>query len=79
MPDPIVFSGGVGERAAQIRKRVAAGLRFLDVTIDDETNSSAEPDCEITGNGRVRVFVIAAREEVEIARAVRAALPEVCV
>ena len=75
--DALVFSGGVGEHAPQIRRRAAAGLRFLDVTVDDDTNTSASPDCEITGNGRVRVFVIAAREEVEIAQAVRAALPEI--
>lgn len=46
------------------------------MTIDDETDTSASPDCEITGNGQVRVLVIAAREEVEIARKVRTALPE---
>lgn len=73
--DALVFSGGVGERAAPIRQRVATGLRFLDVTINTETNTTATPDCEITGDGQVRVFVIAAREEVEIARAVRSVLP----
>lgn len=72
--DALVFSGGVGERAAPIRRRVAAGLRFLDVTVDAETNATANPDCEITGDGRVRVLVIAAREEVEIAHGVRSVL-----
>lgn len=72
--DALVFSGGVGERAASIRQRVAAGLRFLDVSINAEVNATARPDCDITGDGRVRVFVVAAREEVEIARAVRSVL-----
>ncbi len=73
--DGLVFSGGVGERAAPIRERVAAGLEFLDVTVNADANTSAKPDCEMTGDGRVRVFVIAAREELEIARAVRSVLP----
>ena len=70
----LVFSGGVGEGAALIRQRVAAGLRFLDVTVAAQANSIARPDCEITGHGGVRVFVLAAREELEIARAVCATL-----
>jgi acetate kinase len=75
--DALVFSGGVGEHAPQIRRAAAVGLRFLEVTIDDTINTAASPDCEITCNGSVRVLVIAAREEVEIAQAVRAALPEI--
>lgn len=74
--DALVFSGGVGEHAPRIRQLAADGLRFLDVTIDDTTNPAATPDREITGNGRVRVFLIAAREDLEIARAVRSAIPE---
>jgi len=46
------------------------------VHIDPATNTAATPDCEITGNGRVRSFVIAAREDLEITRAVRSTLPE---
>ena len=72
--DALVFSGGIGERAAPIRQRVAAGLGFLDVTVNTPRNVDADPDCEITGDGRVRVFVIAAREDVEIAHAVRSVL-----
>jgi acetate kinase len=74
--DALLFSGGVGEHAALVRQRVASGLRFLDVTIDDDSNTTAIPDCEITGSGRVRMFIIAAREELEIAHAVRATVGE---
>jgi len=72
--DALVFSGGVGEHAPEIRERAAAGLAFLEVSIDTERNRSIVPDDEITGAGRVRVFVIAAREDLEIAHAVRQVL-----
>ena len=72
--DGLVFSGGVGEHAPEIRDRAAAGLAFLDVSVDAARNHAVVPDGEITGGGRVRVFVIAAREDLEIAHAVRRTL-----
>lgn len=67
--DVLVFTGGVGERAASIRARAAEGLRFLGVEVDSEVNGSAHPDAEITGTGaRVRSFVIEAREDLQMAR-----------
>lgn len=74
--DALVFSGGVGEHAPEIRRRAASGLAFLDVSIDEKANAFAGAGCEVTGDERVRVFVIAAREDIEIAHAVRTALPE---
>jgi len=72
--DALVFSGGVGEHAPEVRERAAAGLGFLEVGIDPERNRSITADDEITGRGRVRVLVIAAREDLEIAGAVRQVL-----
>jgi acetate kinase len=72
--DALVFSGGVGEHAPEIRERAASGLRFLDVTIDPDRNAIPPHDGEITGNGRVQVFVLPAREDLEVVQAVRAAL-----
>ncbi len=71
--DVLVFTGGVGERAAAIRARAAEGLAFLGVEIDAARNDVAEPDADI-GSGRVRAFAIAAREDLEIVRGVRSAL-----
>jgi acetate kinase len=70
--DVLVFTGGVGERSAAIRARAAGGLGFLGVEVD-ERNDEARPDAEI-GSDSVRSFVIAAREDLEIARGVRSAL-----
>jgi len=73
--DALVFTGGVGEHAAAIREEACAGLRFLGVAIDATANGAAKPDAEITATGSaVRVLVVAAREDLEIAREVRKTL-----
>lgn len=75
--DALVFTGGVGENSAQIRSRAAAGLGFLGVRIDEDLNAADArgPDWEISGDGSaVRAFVIAAREDKQIAAEVRSVL-----
>ena len=73
--DALVFTGGVGEHAPEIRRRAAEGLAFLGVAIDPTKNAGATPDAEITAPGAaVATHVVAAREDREIARQVRAAL-----
>ena len=72
--DAVVFSGGVGEHAPEIRCRAIGALGFLGATVDADRNRDAVPDADITGTGPVRVFVVAAREDLEIARAVRVTL-----
>jgi acetate kinase len=73
--DVLAFTGGVGENAAPVRGAAAAGLGFLGVAVDDGRNLAAREDAEIGDPGaRVRVFVIAAREDLEIAREVRAVI-----
>ncbi|HEU5161015.1 MAG TPA: acetate/propionate family kinase [Streptosporangiaceae bacterium] len=73
--DALVFTGGVGEHAPEVRRRAAAGLAFLGVVIDLGANAEAAPDAEVTApDASVRTFVIAAREDLEIAAGVRAVL-----
>jgi acetate kinase len=74
--DVLVFTGGVGERAGAVRAGAAAGLGFLGVAIDPLRNAAAGGgDREITAAGAgARVLVIEAREDLEIAAGVRAAL-----
>ena len=73
--DVLVFTGGVGERAPAVRTRTAAGLGFLGVAVDPDTDAAAEPDAEVTADGAaVRTFVVTAREDVEVARGTRGAL-----
>jgi len=74
--DVLVFTGGVGENSAEVRSRAAAGLGFLGVRIDEERNSHGTgDDWEITAPGApARAFVIAAREDKQIAAEVRLVL-----
>jgi acetate kinase len=73
--DALVFTGGVGERSAAIRSRAAARLGFLGIELDPARNQSPELDAEIGAHGAsVRSFVVAAREDLQIARDVRTVL-----
>jgi acetate kinase len=74
----LVFTGGVGERSAQVRAAAADGLGFLGITVDQARNAGHRPsdgDADLSGAGApVRTYVLAAREDLEIARGVRAVL-----
>ena len=73
--DVLVFTGGVGENAAQVRARTVAGLVFLGLAIDDSANAGADGDRDITAaRGVPHIFVLRTREDLEIASQVRALL-----
>lgn len=73
--DALVFTGGVGEHAAVVRRRACEMLGFLGVELDAERNAGAAPDADLTAqSASVRVAVVHAREDVEIARQVREVL-----
>ena len=77
--DVLVFTGGVGENAPEIRSRAADGLAFLGVAVDESRNTLGKEargdDWEITApNAKARTFVIAAREDRQIAAEVRSVL-----
>jgi len=71
--DALVFTGGVGEHAPAIRARTADGLGFLGVAVDEPRNAAARADADIgAARAGVRAFVVTAREDLEMARQVRA-------
>ncbi len=75
--DAIVFTGGVGENSAEIRQRAMDGLGFLGLAADPASNGSGTGDREIGAPAATaRALVIAAREDIEIARQVRAAFAQ---
>jgi acetate kinase len=68
--DTLVFTGGVGEHAPEVRRRAADGLDFLGIALDPVRDDTT--DAEIGRPGAaVRTFVVTAREDLEIATAVR--------
>jgi acetate kinase len=73
--DALVFTAGIGEHSARVRRDVCARLGFLGVDLDDAQNSVAEPDAELASvDSSVRVVLLRAREELVAARAARALL-----
>jgi acetate kinase len=68
--DAIVFTGGIGENAAPIRKQCCQRLEALGITVDDRKNEKAyEEVLEIQRDGApVKVLAIRTNEEREIAQ-----------
>ena len=66
--ETLVFSGGIGENAAALRKRICGGLEFLGVEIDERANECHASRISVDG-GRVVVRIIRTDEESIIAAA----------
>ena len=68
-PDAIVFTAGIGENSASIRKRILSGLENFGVKIDEEKNKIRGQEIDIAApDSKIRVFVIPTNEELTIAR-----------
>jgi acetate kinase len=65
--DTVVFTGGIGEHASAVRQRIAAGLEFLGLAIDERRN--ADSAAIISRDGApVTVRVMKTDEDLMIAR-----------
>ncbi|MFN7002509.1 MAG: acetate/propionate family kinase [Roseinatronobacter sp.] len=71
--DAIVFTGGIGENARDIRAAIVGHLAWLGAELDTNQNAANGPRLH-TGTSRVGLWVIAADEEREIARNVQRVL-----
>jgi len=70
--EAVAFTAGVGEHSAGVRRAVCARLGFLGVELDDDLNQGDPVDADVSiATSAVRVLVVAAREELIVARAVR--------
>ena len=74
--DVIVFTAGVGENSALLRRRSLAGLEFLGLHVDNDRNElESRAERRISPDGApVEVLVIPTNEELEIARQALAAV-----
>ncbi len=70
--DALVFTGTVGERSAPIRNRICARLHYLDIVLDERTNSECESPEKLTTISRLAhskpVYVAPADEAAEMVR-----------
>ncbi len=70
--DAVVFTAGIGENSATLRKMVCTDMDFLGVRLDDKKNESTSKSLrEIsTVESRVKILVVPTNEELEIAKQV---------
>lgn len=70
--DALVFTAGIGERSAEIRKRVCEKLKYLGLELDRAANETCKPDADIAKPASTaRILVIATREDLTIVRETR--------
>ncbi|SDE46375.1 acetate kinase [Pricia antarctica] len=70
--DAVVFTAGIGENSATIRKMVCTDMDYLGITLDDyknEIRSTAFREIN-TETSKVKILVIPTNEELEIAKQV---------
>ncbi len=68
--DAVVFTGGVGENAADIRLRTCAGMDHFGLLIDEEKNEAHKSGTSVISadDSRVSIIVVPTNEELVIAR-----------
>ena len=77
--DAVVFTGGIGENSASMRRRICDGLEFMGLRLDHDLNQAvrlenrAAPQIQAYG-AKVRVIVTETAEQLQIAREVAAVL-----
>jgi len=68
--DAIVFTAGIGERAAPVREKICRAAAWLGVELDEAANAAHGP-CISRPGSRARAWVIPTNEELMIARHTR--------
>jgi acetate kinase len=65
--DALVFTGGIGENAYEVRARICGGLEYLGLQLDEKQNRQ-QAFLISSVESRIAVYVIAANEEYMIAQ-----------
>jgi acetate kinase len=75
--DTLVFSGGIGEHAPEVRAGICEGLEFLGLQVDAFRNTRG---CDVISadQSRIAIRIIPTDEEIVIARIVRSILQHSC-
>lgn len=67
--DSVIFSGGIGEQSAELRRRICEGLNYLGIDIDNAANQQ-HLECVSSSESSVGVHVIHTNESQVIVRQV---------
>ena len=65
--DGLVFTAGIGENSAEIRRRICASSAWLGIELDEKANAAKGPRIS-SANSKVSAWVIPTNEEFMIAR-----------
>lgn len=68
--DRLIFTGGIGANAPEVRARICANLGYLGVVLDDDANQAGRPTISKPGTA-VTVEIVTTDEELVIARHVQ--------
>ena len=66
--DTLVFTAGIGENDAKMRKDILTGMEWLGIQLDDEANQQVREHKISAPDSKVEVWVIPTNEELVIAR-----------
>jgi acetate kinase len=68
--DAVIFTAGIGEHSAELRRMVCTDLEVLGIHLDQEFNTAADQGNRAihSVDSRVQIWVIPTDEELEIAR-----------
>lgn len=67
--DGLVFTGGIGEHAWQIREWACQSLGYLGLQLDPAANAACNPDADVSSAAsQARILVIATNEDLTILR-----------
>lgn len=67
--DALVFAGGIGENAAEVRAAACEAFGFLGLKIDEQKNARSPADADIaTDDSQVRVLIVHTQEDWAIAQ-----------
>jgi acetate kinase len=72
--DALIFTGGIGENAADIRARICQHANWMGIDLDADANTGGGPEISAP-NSPVSVWVIPANEELVIAKHTLSLLP----
>jgi acetate kinase len=73
--DALIFTGGIGEHAAEIRARVCADAKWIGIVLDEAANASGGPRIS-RQEAKVSAWVIPTDENLMIARHTRQLLDD---
>ncbi|MGC4051008.1 MAG: hypothetical protein QM757_16715 [Paludibaculum sp.] len=67
--DAVVFTGGIGENSAVLRRKCCEGLTHLGIELDQDRNEKGQGDRLLSSDAsRVKVLALATNEEIVVAR-----------